>query len=276
MPTVAPSASVAPSATVAPTYAVTYGCIDRSTKTGCCSGTVHVSTDITRIESNAFSGCSDLKEVIIATTVQYIESEAFESTGLVEVEIPTSVTSLENNVFYNCENLQRAVIPTSMSYIAHGMFGYCYNLKSVSLPSSIQYIEYNAFQSTGLKSVFIPSSVTRIEGYAFYQTQLRNVTLPSTMRDIGDQAFYGCSSLESIVIQSSSITQMSYTSFGGSTCSTSSHVVYLPAPNLYSGQFDSCTVMVMAPTQGAMSAPQHICILTYIHAHNQNPPNFPY
>jgi hypothetical protein len=156
------------------------------------------------------------------------------------------------------------------------MFYNCYNLKSVSLPSSIQYIVSYAFYNTGLKSVFIPSSVTRIEGYAFYQTQLRNVTLPSTMRDIGDQAFYGCSSLESIVIQSSSITQMSYTSFGGSTCSTSSHVVYLPAPNLYSGQFDSCTVMVMAPTQGAMSAPQHICILTYIHAHNQNPPNFPY
>jgi hypothetical protein len=255
---------------------VTYGCIDRSTKTGCCSGTVHVSTDITRIESNAFSGCSDLKEVIIATTVQYIESEAFQSTGLVEVEIPTSVTSVSCCVFRYCENLQRAVIPTSVSYIASDMFYNCYNLKSVSLPSSIQYIDRYAFENTGLKSVFIPSSVTRIEDYAFQNTQLRNVTLPSTMRDIGNQAFYGCSSLESIVIQSSSITQMSYTSFGGSTCSTSSHVVYLPAPNLYSGQFDSCTVMVMAPTQGAMSAPQHICILTYIHAHNQNPPNFPY
>jgi len=186
--------------------------------------------------------------------VQYIEDAAFQYTGLVEVEIPTSVTSLGNYVFQYCENLQRAVFPTSVSYIASQMFYNCYNLKSVSLPSSIQYIDRYAFENTGLKSVFIPSSVTRIEGYAFYQTQLRNVTLPSTMRDIGDQAFYGCSSLESIVIQSSSITQLSDTSFGGSTCSTSSHVVYLPAPNLYSGQFDSCTVMVMAPTQGAMSA----------------------
>ena len=252
LPTVVPT-TVAPITSAAPTYVTTYDCINRYTKTGCCSGTVYISSSITRIENNAFHGCSAMKRAIIPSTIREIGFYAFSScSDLDEVVIPSSVVNMYSGIFQWCNNLRRVVLPTSISNIPDAMFRSCSNLKSISLPSSITSIGSNAFRYSGLQSIGLPSSLTRIQEYAFQSSQLRNLTLPSSLRVLENNAFSDCWSLQSIVVLSSAISSISSVSFSGSTCSSASHVVYLPAPNLYDGSFDSCTVLVMAPTQGMM------------------------
>lgn len=67
---------------------------------------------LTHIAYSAFSGCIDLKSVVIPNSVTSIGSRAFYGcSGLLKVEIPNSVTAIGEYAFCRCSNLQAAIIP---------------------------------------------------------------------------------------------------------------------------------------------------------------------
>ena len=144
---------------------------------------------MTSIGSNAFNGCSNLKNIKVPVTdfsafcsnqiVSLIRSNIGKPVLLIdgngneikEYEIPDNVTSISSYAFYNCTGLTSVTIPNSVRRIG----GYAF---------------YNC---TGLDSINIPDSVTSIGNGAFCKCSgLTSVTIPNSVRSIGDDLFYYC------------------------------------------------------------------------------------
>ncbi|MBQ4111586.1 MAG: leucine-rich repeat domain-containing protein, partial [Clostridia bacterium] len=150
---------------------------------------------VTSIGSDAFRGCSGLKNVIFGenSRLTTISAWAFlNCTSLTSVTIPDSVTSIGESIFSNCTNLTSITIPDSVTTIAKGAFYSCTSLTSITIPDSVTTIGNYAFSNcTNLTSITIPDSVTTIGGYAFSDCSgLTSITIPDSVTSIGSGAFY--------------------------------------------------------------------------------------
>lgn len=127
--------------------------------------------------------------------VRYIDSDSFsDCTNLENIVIPDSVLGINSDAFFNCKSLKSIRIPDSVTYISYGAFEYCISLTSVTLPNFIKEIETATFEHcTNLSSIVIPDSVTKIDDYAFrFCSSLTSVIIPSSVTNIGEMVFYGC------------------------------------------------------------------------------------
>lgn len=156
--------------------------------------------DKTKIGNYAFSGCFNLKSVIIEDSVKEIGREAFHSCkSLTEIMIPESVTNIGYYAFSSCSSLNSIVIPDGVGFIGNGCFYNCSGLTSVTIGSGVTSIGLVAFNGcTSLTSVTIPSSVTSIGSSFKNCSGLTSVTIGSGVTSIGDAAFDGCIRLTEI------------------------------------------------------------------------------
>ena len=193
--------------------------------------------DISRVNlsvlpEQVFSGCTNIKSLILPNTLTAIKSYALSKTLLVSISIPASVETIEEYAFEGCEALTSIEIPASVEKIGElafygctslqtvtfkkgsqlktiemSVFGHCKALASIEIPASVETIVGNAFYGcTALASIEIPASVETIGNNAFpYCTALQTVTFEkgSQLKTIGDSTFSGCTSLTSIEIPAS-------------------------------------------------------------------------
>ena len=80
-------------------------------------------TGLTSIGASAFSGCTELEDVIL----------------------PNNVTSIGTNAFHNCNDLEYITIPNSVTSIGAAAFKGCAWLSSVTIPNSVTSIGASAF-----------------------------------------------------------------------------------------------------------------------------------
>lgn len=160
---------------------------------------------LTNIRKNAFSSCYFLSSITIPTTVESIESSAFQDCRFEYINIPNSVVSLGERIFYGCENLTSVVLPNNITTIPNSLFSHCGNLTSVVIPNGVTSIGKHAFhQCTSLETVYLPSNITNIEEYAFTQcSNLFSVNIPNNVTNIGNNAFKECVKLSFISIPTS-------------------------------------------------------------------------
>jgi hypothetical protein len=79
--------------------------------------TIVLPNGVSKIESDAFSGCSDMISVAIPDGVVDIGGAAFSyCTGLTSVTIPSSVTNIGYSAFSNCSSLTSATVPSSLKH----------------------------------------------------------------------------------------------------------------------------------------------------------------
>ena len=212
---------------------------------------------VTRIESFAFKGCSNLTSVTIPDSVMRIGASAFYGCGALEkISLPfvgarrgntgdddsffgyifgpspytggTSTIQYDGSCsacYYIPSNL-RSVAVTDENILGAGVFYGCKGLTSVMIPNSVTSIGVCAFYGcSGLTSVTIPDSVTSIGSYAFYGcSELTSVTIPDSVTSIGDDAFGYCSGLTSVTIPDS------VTSFGANVFSGCSGIREVVVP----------------------------------------------
>ena len=174
--------------------------------------------DVTGIGDCAFIGCESLCSVVIPSSITYIGSSAFVSTGiyntssnwendvlyidncLIEAKkkikdsynIKYGTRLIASSAFAGCEDLTSIVIPNSVTSIGGGAFNSCSSLTSVTIPNSVTSIANRCFQyCSSLTSITIPNSVTSIGGSAFQScTSLASIIIPESVTSIGDRAFY--------------------------------------------------------------------------------------
>ena len=213
--------------------------IEKATGTlvlGCKTSVIPTDGSVTKIDFDAFLGCTGLTNINIPKSVTAIEGCAFEGcTGLTSVTIPEGVTKISNYAFCGCTGLTSVTIPSSVTEIGWGAFLDCTGLTSITvdknntvyksadncliekstntlikgcntsvIPSdgSVTLIGEGAFDGcTGLSSINIPSGVTSIGRSAFSGcTGLTSINIPSGVTFINGSAFSGCTGLTSITV----------------------------------------------------------------------------
>ena len=141
------------------------------------SGTYIVPDGITTINGTAFQNTTNLTGVTLPSSLETIESNAFQSSAITSIVIPNSVTEIGSSAFRSS------------------------SLATITLGTGLTSISGNCFASTNLTSVTVPEGVTEIRNQAFENCDyLTTINLPSTLSDITGDAFAGCRSLEHISV----------------------------------------------------------------------------
>lgn len=180
-----------------------------------CKYTNNIPDYVTSVGDNAFSGCSELRDIDF---------------------LPNSITTIGEWAFYGCDKLSSAKLPENLKRIEAYAFSLCSNLKNIDLPETLTNIGRSCFSSSGLTEVVIKKNVISIGESAFAScNSLNNIKvdeentkydsrenckaiiqkntgilivgcnetiIPSGVREIGSNAFCG-SSIESVVIPNS-------------------------------------------------------------------------
>ena len=171
---------------------------------GCSSlSSITILGGMTSIGDSAFQGCSSLTGITIPEGVKSIGSQAFSGcSGLTSITIPESVTSIGECAFSGCSSLTSITIPESVTSIEGATFEGCSSLTSITIPDGVTSIGNSAFSGcSSLSSLTISEGVTSIGSGAFYWcSSLSSITIPESVTSIGQEAFSYCSSLSSITI----------------------------------------------------------------------------
>ena len=126
-------------------------------------------SQLTTIETAAFSSCLLLKNIVLPDTVKAIKDSAFAwCFALESINLPAGLVTLEPRAFSFCQQLTAVTIPESITTIPSGAFHGCFNLTSVTLPTTLTSIEANAFRNCSkLVAITIPDQVAMIGATAF-------------------------------------------------------------------------------------------------------------
>ena len=180
------------------------------------------------INTNAFSGCSNIKSISLPNTPLYIYEYAFAGcTELESVHIPSNTVSIFGFAFDGCTSLKEFTVDANNgNYTA--VDGVLFNKgktciirypsaksdTAYTIPKTVTYIDYGGFADcTNLTSIKFHSSFYYFRNEAFRGcTGLTSITLPYSMTSVGSRTFEGCTSLESISISNQNIY---YSSKGG-------------------------------------------------------------
>ena len=125
-------------------------------------------------------------------------------TNLTNVRIPSTVSSIGNRAFLNCVVLLDASLPDSVTAIGDYAFSGCTSLSMINLPNYLQSLGVGAFRdSLNFSTINIPRTLTYIPNFCFYNCDgLSDVYLPNNIRSIGGEAFRECSGLYNLTLYS--------------------------------------------------------------------------
>ena len=150
-------------------------------------------SNLSTIDSRAFSDCSALTTVVLPSTVKSIGNGAFENCASLETFGWGGVTSVGADAFKSCSLL--TTIPVSLSSVGSNAFQNCANINGVVVLNGN--VGNYAFEGTAITSVQINGAT--VGNYAFNNCkQLTSVTLSDNVTSVGIYAFMNCMSLSSV------------------------------------------------------------------------------
>ena len=215
---------------------------------------------VSDIGSNAFCGCSRLREVVIsgsggtaAEGDHSIGSQAFASCpSLSVIELPQAVTHIGDDAFYSSATNSsvgggdsEVTIWSSTSYESGGGTG-----AVIEIPAAVSSLGESVFYDSGFSEiVFAGDLITEIPDHTFaYCASLTSVTLPQSITAIGDSAFSYCEGLAAVSLPDG-VTGIGERAFSG--CESLSGIS-LPGSVTSIGDdaFADCTGLVTAGPAG--------------------------
>ena len=217
---------------------------------------IQLSASLTAISEYAFTGCKNLKSLVVPDSVVAIYDYAFyDCAALTDVALGSKVESLGTAIFVNCTSLESLSIPASVKSIAGNIFINCPALANIAFDSAnTSYVYENGmlmdadkftliYYSPAIKTATpnIPSTVRVFAAGAFYGSQIQSITLSQTMTEIPEMMFMGSKKLKSISLPLS-ITKIGDKAFMGCEALTT---VTIPATVTEVGEyaFAECTAL---------------------------------
>lgn len=138
-----------------------------------------ISSGITGIGEECFSGLKQVTSVSIASTVKTIGSGAFKNcTALTGISLPSGVVSVGSYAFYGCTAMTSVNMADTVTTLGYGAFYYCSALSNVSLSNGLTKLNgYVLGYCSALKTLSVPDSITDIASSAFYNNGLEALYL---------------------------------------------------------------------------------------------------
>lgn len=186
---------------------------------------IAIPDSVIRIDSEAFVGCWELKEVHITsierwcniefngrysnplnnsweasygrnTTNLYINGDV-----ITELIIPGTVKTIKDDAFMGCDGLISVNILDGVTSIGNYSFCGCARLKSIAMPDSLTEIRTGAFMGcSNLLNITIPNGVSTIGNKAFSDCKnLTTIDISIGVKNIGESAFEDCRNLVSVI-----------------------------------------------------------------------------
>ena len=164
--------------------------------------TFKITSNIEKISDDTFYGCSDLKQIEIdeESNLHSIGKNAFENSGLEQINIPETVITIEVNAFKNT-HLTSIYLPNKIASIGTEAFSGCILLSNVTFGEEINIERLNekVFENCAIEEIIIPNSVYFIQTAAFKNNnKLSSIYIPNSVIQIQSESFYNCSSLKNI------------------------------------------------------------------------------
>lgn len=130
---------------------------------------VEIGNSVKKICWNTFYNCTKLKTLKLSSGLTEIQEEAFSGCkALTSVTFPDTLTTIGKNAFEDCKKLATVKFGKRLKTIGFEAFSWCTALKSVSIPDSVTEIKGSAFlKCTGLEKASIGKGVAKIGTYAF-------------------------------------------------------------------------------------------------------------
>ena len=176
------------------------------------------------IKANAFTSNTDLKEVVLPNSIEFIYDNAFKDcsnleiinfpesltcigvssfencTSLKEITIPALTETVSSRAFYNCTSLETLSISSGVKNIGNSAFAYCSALETANIGDGLETIGIMAFDyCTSLKRFDMPNTVTTLGSMAFRHAEaLESVTFSTSLTTIGNACFQYCISLDNV------------------------------------------------------------------------------
>ncbi len=198
---------------------------------------------IVSIGSDAFNGCTALKEVRISEGLVSVGDNAFmDCTSLREIRLPDSVTHLGIRAFDGCTSLEQFSFPDTWfeGYMGDYMFSRCTSLTAVRLPANISGLPTGIFsECTALSFIDLPDGLCNIGFAAFSGSGLVEIDIPSNVHTLTTGIFSGCASLRSVVLPAY-LTTIENLAFSG--CTALEEIVWNDRlEDIEYGAFRNCT-----------------------------------
>ena len=179
---------------------------------------VELGSALGTIGGSAFYNCVSLAEVILPDGLTTINNGAFAGSGIRNIILPASVTTLDMSVFSNCADLEYADLSQlTLDQLENYTFSECTSLTTVKLPNT-PIIGGSAFAGcNSLEEIEWPEILEEIQQEAFEGcTGLTEIVLPEALTTLGQQAFLNCTNLRSITVPEG-IETISVSAFAGCT-----------------------------------------------------------
>lgn len=176
----------------------------------------------------AFSGCKNLKSVLLNDDIKNIGDFAFAQCGIESIDILQNTDMVGEYAFANCVQLKKVNILAENVTIKEGVFANCLSMEKVTFLNPLKYIGRRAFMKcvslrdivfpavgnlevaeetfrgcSGLQEVSISEGIEKIAVGAFADSGLKTIHLPSSLKKV-ERAFDNCPYLETILYNGSS------------------------------------------------------------------------
>lgn len=165
--------------------------------------TYTIPSTVKEIAVKAFQGATKLTSLVIPTSVEKIQEQAFrQNYKLASVKFcePSKITDLSAYSFWQCPKLTEVTLPSSITEIGK-VFLQCENLETVNVPANakLKTIKEDAFATNKKLKKFNfqgNCNLEAIKANAFANAEsLESFNFPKTVTEIGRNAFTGCTSM---------------------------------------------------------------------------------
>ncbi len=165
---------------------------------------VEMGVNVDSLATYAFQNCKKLKTISLPSTLNIIESYAFQNSGLTSLSIPASVKRVGYYAFQGCESLTNINIEESdepLEFVTGYILSFGGTAKTVYIGRNINrtgdYTNQRLFNN--LSKLTIGDKVTEVPNYMFDgNNELQNVTIGTGVKYIGEYAFRSCGTSDTV------------------------------------------------------------------------------